>query len=334
MKAVRVPKEKAEEVRKYAEKIGAKDKTRLIVRKGEFVEIPIYDDFIDHFKEYEIIEQKNPVFSRPKNITDALKRIIPHDLLRFAPKRYKIIGDIIIIKIHEKLEKYKFKIGEALLDLHPHCKSVWRDFGKEGMIRKPKVECIAGSGSETIHRENKCLFKLDVTKVMYSLGNQAERARMARIVKDGEVVVDMFAGIGYFSIPIAVHSNAEKIYSIEINPDAFDYLIENIKINCVDNIVPILGDCMFAAPEGVADRVIMGHIRCHDFIKKAMTVLDKEGVIHYHESVPEPVMERPIIRLKKNAELLNKNIKILSYRKVKNYSPGVYHVVVDAYVYT
>jgi len=333
MKAVRVPKKHAEEIRIYAEKIGAKDKSRLIVKKKEFVEIPILEEFVDFFKNYEIVEQKNPVYAKPKNVLQAFKKILPGDLLKFAPRRYKIIGDIILVKIQKEIETHKYEIGKVLLDLHPNCKSVWRDLGKEGMLRKPKVECIAGSGSETIHRENKCLFRLDVTKVMYSLGNQAERARMARIVRDKEIVVDMFAGIGYFSIPMAVHSNAEKIYSIEINPDAFHYLIENIKLNGVDNVVPILGDSLFAAPEKIADRVVMGHIRCHDFIKKAMLVLDGKGIIHYHESVPEPVIDRPIVRLRKNAELLNKNIKILEFRKIKNYSPGVYHVVVDAYVY-
>jgi len=333
MKAIKVPKERAEEVRRFAEKIGAKDKSRLITRQGDYVEIPIYDEFVELFKNYTIIEQRNPVFSRPKNITQALKSVIPQKLLKYTPKRYKIIGDIILVKINPILEEYKYTIGEALLSIHPNCKSVWRDLGKFGMTRKPKVECIAGDGSETVHRESGCLFKLDVTKVMYSLGNQAERARMAKIVKDHEVVVDMFAGIGYFSIPISVHSNAKVIYSIEINWDAFKYLLENINLNSANNIVPILGNCQFAAPEGIADRVIMGHIRCHNFIKKAIYILDKKGVIHYHESVPEVVIDRPVIRLKKYAKLLNKNIKILKFRKIKNYAPGVYHVVVDAYIY-
>ncbi len=333
MKAVRVPKQHAEKVRRFAERKGVKDKNRLIVQRGNFVEIPIIDGSEHLFEGYEIIEQEEPVFVKRKDLKSVLAPKLPKELRELIPRSYKIIGDIILVKIPEELEDYKRLIGETLLELHPRCKAVWRDLGKSGMLRKPKVELLAGSGSETIHRENGCLFKLDITKVMFSPGNQAERMRMARIVQDGEVVVDMFAGIGYFSIPIAVHSNAAKIYSIEINPDAYHYLLENIKLNGVRNISPILGDSMVVTPEGVADRVIMGHIFCHEFLPVAIRALNGKGIIHYHESTPEAVLDRPIKRVEKACSEAGKKCKILNFRKVKNYSPGVYHVVVDAYVY-
>jgi len=230
MKAVRVPKIEAEKVRRFAEKIGAKDKSRLIVAKGDYVEIPIYDGYEGYFKDYEIIEQENPVFAKKTDLYEILKERIPKGLWDFIPRRYKIVGDIILIKIPDELDKFKHLIGQELLKLHPRCKAVWRDKGKEGMLRKPNVELIAGQGSVTIHKENSCLFKLDVTKVMFSVGNQGERMRMARIVQEGEIVVDMFAGIGYFSIPIAVHSKPKRIYSIEINPNSYEFLLENIKL--------------------------------------------------------------------------------------------------------
>jgi len=333
MKAVRVPKEKAEEVRKFAERSGAKDKKRLVICRGDYVEIPIYDGFENLFTDYEIVEQRSPVFARSKNLFEVLKGKIPESLHEYIPRRYKIVGDLILVKIADELRDYRQLIGETLLQIHPHCRAVWQDYGKKGMLRRPKVELIAGEGSETIHRENGCLFKLDVTKVMFSLGNHAERMRMARIVKDGETVVDMFAGIGYFSIPICVHSKPKKVYSIEINPDSYEFLLENIELNCVSRIVPILGDSMYVTPEGVAERVIMGHINCHEFIPAAIKALKSDGVIHYHESVPLAVINRPVERVKEAVEGEGKKVKILNFRKVKNYSPGVVHVVVDAYVY-
>ena len=333
MKAVRVPKRDAEKVRKLAERIGAKDKFRLIVVRGDYVEIPIYDGYEEHFEGYEIVEQENPVFARKTNLYEILKEKIPKELWKYLPRRYKIIGDIILVKIPEELEEYKRLIGEELLKLHPRCKAVWRDKGKEGMLRKPNVELIAGKGSVTVHKENGCLFKLDVTKVMFSPGNQGERMRMARIVKEGEIVVDMFAGIGYFSIPIAVHSKPKRIYSIEINPDSYEFLLENIRLNDVKCIVPILGDSMYVTPEDVADRVVMGHIFCHEFLPVAIRALKDEGIIHYHESVPEAVINRPIERIKRACERIGAKVEILNFRKVKNYSPGVLHVVVDAKIY-
>ncbi len=333
MKAVRVPKLDAERVRRFAERIGAKDKFRLIVVRGNYVEIPIYDGFEEYFRDYEIVEQTNPVFAKKTDIYEILKEKIPKELWDLIPRRYKIIGDIILVKVPEELEKFKLIVGEELLKLHPRCKAVWRDKGKEGMLRRPNVELIAGQGSVTIHRENGCLFKLDVTKVMFSPGNQGERMRMAKVVDEGEVVVDMFAGIGYFSIPIAVHAKPKRIYSIEINPDSYEFLLENIELNEAKCIVPILGDSMHVTPEGVADRVVMGHIFCHEFLPVAIRALKDRGVIHYHESVPEAVIDRPIKRVEKACEKLGKKVKILNFRKVKNYSPGVLHVVVDAFIY-
>jgi len=332
MKAVRVPKRDAEKVRRLAERIGAKDKGRLIVSDGDFVEIPIYDGFEDYFKGYEIVEQSNPVFAKKRNLYDVLKEKIPRELWEKIPRRYKIVGDIILVKVPDELEKYKRVIGEELLRLHPRCKAVWRDKGKQGMLRKPNVELLAGEGSVTVHKENGCLFKLDVTKVMFSVGNQGERMRMAKIVEEGEIVVDMFAGIGYFSIPIAVHSKPKSVYAIEINPDSYEFLLENIELNGVKSVIPILGDSMHVTPEEVADRVIMGHLFCHDFLPTAIRALRGEGIIHYHESVPEAVINRPIERVKRACERMGRRVKILNFRKVKNYSPGVVHVVVDAYV--
>jgi len=332
MKALRVPKEKAEEVRKLAERIRAKDRSRLIIQKGDFVEIPIYENFEKFFPEYDIIEQEKPLFAKKYDLFEIVKNDIPENLQKFIPRSYKLIGDIILIKIPEELADYRKRIADVLLSIHPRCKSVWLDRGKKGMLRKPDVELLAGEGSETIHRENGCYFKLDVTKVMFSPGNLAERMRMSKIVENGEVVVDMFAGIGYFSIPIAVHSQPHKVYSIEINTDSYRFLLENIKLNNVDKIIPILGDSMHVTPEGIADRVIMGHINCHRFLPIAFKALKDGGIIHYHEATPEAVLERPVERIKGVAENMGMEVEIREFRKVKHYSPGVLHIVVDVLV--
>ncbi|MEM4524390.1 MAG: class I SAM-dependent methyltransferase family protein, partial [Archaeoglobaceae archaeon] len=278
MKAVRVRKEDAEAVRRYAEKIGAKDRSRLIKFDGEFVEIPILDCYEEKFKDYEIVEQKDPIFNPKKDFFEVIRNLIPEEKLKFAPRGYKIIGDLAIVKFGDEIAEYSNKIGETILNLNPRLKAVWREIGKEGMMRKPKMQLIAGNGSETIHVENGCIFKLDITKVMFSLGNQYERHRIAKEC-EGEIVVDMFAGIGYFSIPCA--KKAEKVYSIEINPEAYEYLLENINLNRTRNVIPVLGDSMFITPERIADRVIMGHIFCMEFLPAAIRALDRSGIIHY-----------------------------------------------------
>ncbi len=255
--------------------------------------------------------------------------------LKSLPKSWQVLGSVIIVKIPAELEYRKKEIGEAFLKLYPRCSTVLRDKGVKGKLREPDVEIIAGSETETIHIENKCKFKLDAAKVIFSPGNLAERLRMSRLGK-GEVVVDMFAGIGYFSIPMAVHSRPRKIYAIELNPTAFYYLKQNIALNKVEEIVePILGDCSKVTPKNIADRVIMGYVHeTNAYLKPAMEALKTSGFLHYHEAVPEALMEsRPKERIKQAAEALGKKAEFIEQRKIKKYSPGVWHVVVDAFIH-
>ncbi len=334
MFAVRVNSKRAGELIKKLEELGLRDKSRRIVARGDYVEIPVR--FGEELRKLEselgveVVEQKNPVYARPRTLEDALRDKLPENVLRKLPKTYKVLGDVILVKLRDDILDYAETIGKALLEINPHCKSVWLDRGKRGMLRKPDVELIAGEGGETIHREGGCIYKFDVSRVMFSPGNQAERIRMGRIVREGEVVVDMFAGIGYFTVPMAKKA---KVYAVEINPDSYHYLLENLRLNEVRSVIPILGDSMFVTPEGVASRVVMGHVNCSEFLPVAIRALKGRGWIHYHESVPEAVLERPVRRVISAARRLGKNVRIEGLRKVKNYSPGVIHVVVDAYVF-
>lgn len=329
MKAVLVGKKEAETLRQELLSKGAFDKTRKPVQKGGFVEIPVNDFF--RAGSLTLIEQEEPDFYTPdKNLANCLD--IPPDEKNLLPAGWQILGDIIIISLHEKLESRKREIAEALLSIYPRCKTVLLDRGISGQMRQPRREVIAGGGTETLHKENGCLFKLDAMKIMYSQGNLAEKKRMSRLGR-GETVVDMFAGIGYFSIPMAVHSKPEKIFSIEINPVAFGYLRENIKLNKVENIVePLIGDCSVIAPEGIADRVIMGYLSAHEYLEKGISALIPGGTLHYHEAVPEAIEHRPVARIIEAAGKLGRNAEIMRAQRIKKYSPGVWHVVTDAKV--
>jgi len=342
--AIRVEKSRAEEAIALAEKLGIRDRRRRIVSRGDYVEIPVtgtgaeagnVTEVIKDLRrvledEFELVEQESPVYARPRTLEEALAGKLPGSLMKKIPKTYKVLGDVILVKIPDEFSDYAEVIGKALLELNPHCRSVWWDRGKRGMLRKPDVVLIAGEGGETTHREGGCVYKFDVSKVMFSPGNQAERIRMGRIVRRGEVVVDMFAGIGYFTIPMAKKA---KVYAIEINPDSYHYLLENIRLNDVESVIPILGDSMYVTPEGVADRVVMGHVSCHEFLPVAVRALKGKGWLHYHESVPEQIIERPVRRVISAVRAEGRDVRIEGVRKVKNYSPGVVHVVVDAYVF-
>lgn len=338
---IRVPPEKGEEIREKATAGRFLDTTRKIrklqIKEVTLLEIPVIEAAGEAVEGFHVVEQEEPEFmNSTSSLKECLKGSLSETELSQVPSGWHVLGDLIIISIPEELDEKKLLIAEALLSMYPKCKSVVRDFGIEGQFRQPKRELLLGSGTETIHKEHGCFFKQDVTKVMYSKGNLEERKRMSRL-GNGETVVDMFAGIGYFSIPMAVHARPEKIISIEINPESFAYLKENIKMNHVEDIItPVPGDCFQVAPEREADRVIMGYVgTTHHYLEPAIKALKKSGgVLHYHETVPENLARtRPEERIKKAAESLGKKVEVLETRKIKKYSPGVLHVVVDARIF-
>ncbi len=330
MKAVLIDREKAETVRRKLLFEGSLDKTRKLVKKEGFVEVPVNESFID--KGLPFIEQEKPEFYiHRKTLVDYLD--IPDSEKELLPAGWQILGDIIIVSLRKGLENRKTEIGKALLSLYPRCRTVLLERGINGRMRLPEREIIAGETTETIHKENGCLFKIDAMRLMFSRGNLTEKKRMSKLGK-GETVVDMFAGIGYFSIPMAVHSKPMKIFAVEINPVAFDYLKENIKLNKVEGIiVPLAGDSAVATPCGMAHRVIMGYLDAYQYLEQGIRALLPGGIIHYHEAVPEDIENRPVERLIEAAGKQGRKLEIIWVRRIKKYSPGVWHVVVDAQVF-
>lgn len=268
-----------------------------------------------------------------ENIVNSVS--IPNPQKAFLPRKWELLGDVVLMKIPQELEDNKKEVARAYAE-ELKAKTVLRDLGIEGDFREPKVELLWGEETETIHKENGVKFKLDCAKLMFSSGNIDERIRMATIAHDDEVVVDMFAGIGFFSIPMAVHSRPKAIYALEINPTAYHYLSENVKLNHVEDMVTsVLGDNREFGKEGIADRVIMGYLEdTQFFLPKALAFLKEEGgIIHYHEKCPNELLEkRPLENIRQEVEKIGQKLELLEMKTVKSYAPGVSHVVLDVRV--
>lgn len=277
----------------------------------------------------EIIEKEFPFRNLQKvpfeNIKENLK--IPSELKKFLPYKWELIGKVLILKIPNELEYYEEDVAKVYAEILK-AETVVKEIGKiEGIFREPNVKIIFGNKTETIHKENNIKFKLDVAKIMFSSGNIDERIKMAKINCKDEIIVDMFAGIGYFSLPLAVYQNPKKIISCEINTIAYKYLKENIKLNNVNCIIPFFGDNR-NCEEGIADRVIMGYFSNEEFLQKAMRILREKGIIHYHAKCSKP-FSNVFRKIEKVAEKMDREVKMNEIRKIKSYSPKVYHVVVE-----
>lgn len=278
-----------------------------------------------------------------EKIKTHLKDKLSEEELSLLPRGFQTLGKIIILKLKPKLYEKKKEIGGACLELFPKIKSIYLNRGRiVGSFREPeKIELIVGENNPIVeHKEHDVIYRFDITKIMFSKGNLNERKYLTTLVKSGEVIVDMFAGIGYFSLPIAKHSNVERIYSIELNPESYNYLEENIKLNHLEQkVVSIKGDCKVEAVKlsksGFrADRIIMGVFPApKDYIKEALSLVKDEGTMFHYEGVAEK--DDFIILFNEFNEISAKvgyKCELKSHRTVKSYGPNLFHVVLDIFV--
>jgi len=272
---------------------------------------------------------------------DKLAGVLDLEDLQQLPGRFQTIGDIMVMNLKPALLPHQEVIAKAILDLLPFIKTVYlHKGGITGQFRQPsEMYYVAGEQKSTVrHVENRVIFEFDIEKIMFSKGNIAERRYLPNLIKVGETIVDMFAGIGYFSLPIAVHARPARIYAIEINPAAFDFLVKNIALNGVGDVVhPILGDCASIvtdlAQNGViADRVIMGVFPApKDYLPGALLLAKPGGgtIIHY-EGVVERQDVAPLFQDVVGAcEQAGRQVQLREHRIVKSYGPFKYHAVLD-----
>ena len=301
----------------------------------------------------EVIRQIDPE-RRTRGLEDLLAdRGWSEEALASAPGSWAVIGDVVVVRVPEGCPD-KAELGEALLELHGEADSVLADEGiatdgVAGTHREPRRRVIAGRGdTETIHTEAGTRYCLDPAVVMFSPGNQAERVRMGEVVTADERVFDMFAGIGYFSLPMA--RAGAHVTATELNPTSFRYLLENAVLNDVDDRLDAYrADCRDVTGAVEADRVVMGYYgsadgtgedghgtrreEAHEFLPEAFASLVPGGVLHYHEATPESrLWDRPLERLERAADEAGRSLTVLGRRRVKGHSAGVSHVVVDATV--
>ena len=347
---VKVPRKVGELIRKKLNGMGVLNRSFEIGKNDVYLYFPITRDLsgyeLEELKkigEIEIVKRKlERCKSRPRSFLDVLKRELNEEELEFIRRSFDIIGDIAIIEVPKEVSHLKHKIGDAILQVHKNIRTVLAKVGKvDSEFRLRKLEHIAGEKkTETIHREHGCVFVLDVSKVYFSPRLGTEHWRVASQVKEGEIVVDMFTGIGPFAILIAKRVDT-TVYAIDKNPYAIKYLEENIKRNKLrGKVIPILGDAKQIIKEkmfGKADRVIMNlPEKAYNFIDEACLAVKPEGgIIHYYQFASDPDPEEKVVKIleEKVLQAGRKIDSILNVRKVRPYAPHEWQIVVDALIH-
>ena len=254
---------------------------------------------------------------------------------------YDIIGDIAVVRVPESLKHHSRLIAEAIMNIHREVKAVWRQASSvSGDYRLRELEFVLGERkTETIYKEYGCIFKIDLDKAYFSPRLSYERLRIAELIQPGEVVLNMFAGVGCYSVSIAKHSEPMKVYSVDINPVAIRFLRENIRLNRVaDKIVPIQGDAKKVIEtelQNVADRVLMPlPEKAYEYLDSAHLALKpKGGWNHYyafeHAKKNEDSVEKVEEKVSEKLHSLGVNFQVESGRIVRPIGPRWYQVVLD-----
>ena len=280
-----------------------------------------------------------PSLRTPKDLRQAIGEAIPSDIVNLVPRSYDIVGDIGILELNDKLQAFSKIIADGLMKLNPHLRMVVKKTEKtSGQYRTRGIEVVTGSGTtETVHIEFSSKFHLDVASVYFNSRLSHERMRVASQVNDGEVVVDMFAGVGTYSILIAKKQPRVRVFAIDLNPSAYQYLKENVFANkLADRVTPYLGNAQeFASKSpGIADRVIMNLPSDSQAFLGAATKLVKRtgGVVHFYRFASRgEELENISDAFRSGIEGFGRRVVSLSFlRVIKEVGPNRVQVAIDA----
>jgi tRNA wybutosine-synthesizing protein 2 len=251
-----------------------------------------------------------------------------------VPRGYQRMGDVLLVHLPTELAPHYERLGSYYAEA-TGTRTVLRYAGPaRGEYREPSADRIFGTDTETELVEHGTVYRFDASRLLFARGNKTERVRLGRQVRPGEQIIDLFAGIGYFAIPLARADPTVRVTAVEANPLSFRYLSENIQRNEVASQVrPVLGDNRAVElATGAADRVLLGYLPSSlPWLGRALELLRPEGGrLHVHLVVgaKDGLLEA---ESRVRAALASNGVEPfqIASRKVKSYGPGRIHAVVD-----
>ena len=354
---------------KFREKLGDEnifDKKRKLLMRDGFAELPIVsrpDELLDKdlksICSFEIKSDKGPEIRTQMNMKERLLQEIENTvdfsldatLVKEIPESWEFYDDLLLIPGHSFADHRWKPLLPQLLQILCKVYNVRRVAKKHLVVndkfRSPRTELLLGSNPWVWRKENGITYHFDVTKSMFCAGNISEKLRVSKFDCFGEVVVDLFAGIGYFTLPYLFHAKADYMYACEWNPNSVIALKHNLeKHGLTDKCTVLEGDNRLVCPHNVADRVNLGLIPQSDISWKTACQALKPtgGVLHIHGNVEtkkgENKREKMDAWARNTGEAIRENLKevkptwdwrteVLHIECVKSYAPRVFHLVLD-----
>lgn len=334
--AIKLTKKDTEEIRRKLLEMKLIVRSLKIKSEGKHVYIPVKKETKKSFNSFCFVEKKFE--KQNKKIKSYQEQIgIPDELKKFLPTSFDIVGDIVLIKIPGELKDYKKKIGEGILKTYKKISTVYNVSAVSGELRTRNLEFIAGEKkTKTTHKEHNVKLLVDVKDTYFSPRLANERKRIADLVKDGEVVVDMFTGVAPFPCVISRHSNPKMIIGVDKNKKAIELAEKNIlKNGFLDKIDVFCKDAenvkKICEDENVrADRVIMNlPFSSKNFLENALHIVKNNFFIHIYLFLSEKEIEESIGFFKKIFSKFDIEFVNCESIIIKSYSPTEFYICFD-----
>ena len=326
--SLEVPAAKGEEVRRRLQELGRLRKDLRIRREGDRLYLPISAEVA---LGYPMVEREFPEgYVLVKSYRDLVT--VPPRLEPLLPRAFDAIGDIVVLRLPEELNGLERQIGDAILRWNPKVRTVAVDDGVKGELRVRRVRVVAGQEkTRTEHVEFGLRYLVDVERAYFSPRLGSERWRVAKQVRPGEVVVDLFAGVGPYAILIARTRKPSAVHAIDANPAAVELLRENVRRNRASGVVVHEGPGQEILPRlDPVDRVIMDLPRtAGEFLPEVVPHLRSGGTVHFYTIAERGRIAEAAKEAVRLARKGGRGARVVASRVVRGYSPGKVHLALD-----
>ncbi len=310
---VKIEKQNAKIMINHLIKKNILDLNYIINQDKNFVYIPLKEkidgSIIHNFKAY----------LRPMNYIKLHLKNVNHKNIRYIK-----FGDSIIFNKNSKITKKIVKIYAEGFG----AKNVYVNTGEVmGTLRHPSLKIIYGPGGDVKNVENGVKYFFDPSKIMFSPGNINARTYMKYADVDNKIVMDMFVGIGYFSLPILKYKNPKVLYACDLNPDSIFYLEKNIRENGInrEKIKIHTGDSRKICPYIKVDYIILGNFESINFLASALARSKEGTVMSMHYLTPRSASSS-VERIIRNGRRLGYILALIKTYRVKTISPQLIHI--------
>jgi len=320
---LKVHRNQGETFRRGLVELGVFDRDRKVRSDGDHLYLPVLDldqetlEDLATLGDFEAVETEFEDAERKETVEDILGR----------RAHFEVVGDVAILDSPDREE------ASAIMAVHKNVKTAISPLTPvEGEYRTRRFQHVAGERKiVTLYKEHGLRYRIDLENAYFTPRLGTERLRVAKLVGPGDVVFDMFAGVGPFALLLA--NRGAKVVAVDKNPDAVKLMRENAALNRIDETEILEEDAALIATryERSADHVIMNlpHT-AHDFLEHAIRIAKDGGVVHYYAISPEEdLYGRDTAFVEEAATAMGAKIRVLFRGIVRSYAPHQYNVVID-----